>query len=63
MIYNNNDDNNIRNNGNSVVDIALSGTSFPLFLGRIGIWSVGFCEGRKTKGAGESTTNSTLLHM
>ena len=37
MIYNNNDDNNIRNNENSVVDIALSGTSFPLFLGRIGI--------------------------
>ena len=37
MIYNNNDDNNIRNNGNSVVDIALSGNPFPLFLGRIGI--------------------------
>ena len=37
MIHNNNDDNNIRNNVNSVVDIALSGTSFPLFPGRIGI--------------------------
>ena len=53
MIYNNNDDNNIRNNENLVVDIALGGSSCPLFLGRIGIYRVGFFEGRKTKGAGE----------
>ena len=37
MIYNNNDDNNIRNNENLVVDIVPGGTSCPLFLGRIGI--------------------------
>ena len=36
MIYNNND-NNIRNNGNLVIDIPLGGPSFPLFPGRIGI--------------------------
>ena len=52
-----------------IEDILLGGPSCPLYPGRIGIQSVGFCEGRKTKGVGEKppqsgpepTTNSTLV--
>ena len=53
MICNDNDY-DIRNNENLVVDILLGGPSYPLSQGQIGIYSVGFWERRRTKGAGEN---------
>ena len=40
--------NDNHSNSNLAVDIPLDGSSCPLFPGRIGIWNVSFCGGRRT---------------
>ena len=57
------------NENNLAADILWGGSACPLCPGRIGIWNVSICRGRKTRGCGEKpseqgqelTTN--LIHF
>ena len=50
---NNNDDDDDNNNNNLAVHDPWGDSFCPLFPGQIGIWNVGFCGGRKTRGPTE----------